>query len=239
MTRGVDEPYRLFTSRAEFRLLLRQDNCLQRLGPIAEELGLLDEVERRALGEHMDELTMVRDWAGSVRVEPDQVESYLESVSSAPLKQKGPLTRLLLRPEVRLGGLLGPAGPFSGADFDADAVAQAQSRRAVLLQDGFARTRELSAEIERASFFRLVDIYRECRASAEDIQAVFAGSEIDARAAELIAGIDSDLAELEAQLDQHEVGRLRAILAGLKAQESEVLAAEVEGYLSEKYGGMD
>src|SRR5207249_1818118 len=47
VSRGVDEPYRLFTSRAEFRLLLRQDNALRRLFPMAERLGLLTEVERR------------------------------------------------------------------------------------------------------------------------------------------------------------------------------------------------
>lgn len=123
--------------------------------------------------------------------------------------------------------------------FEAHAVTEAQGRRAVLLQGGFALTRELAAEIERASFFRLVDIYRECRASAEGIAAVYQGSEIDEQAAELIAGIDADLVSLEAQLDRHEVGRLKAILTGLKAMDSKVLAAEVEGYLSKNYGGMD
>src|SRR5205807_5644239 len=48
VTRGVDEPYRLFTSRSEFRLLLRQDNALRRLAPLAERLGLLSAAEWRA-----------------------------------------------------------------------------------------------------------------------------------------------------------------------------------------------
>ncbi len=123
VTRGVDEPYRLFTSRAEFRLLLRQDNCLQRLGPTAERLGLLDETQRRALDGHLEELERVRRWSSKQSVGGPEVGSYLESVDSAPLKHKGPLTKLLLRPEVRLADLVGPSGPFAGLDFDPDAVA--------------------------------------------------------------------------------------------------------------------
>lgn len=122
--------------------------------------------------------------------------------------------------------------------FDAPAVARAQAERARLLQAGFEETGALSAEIERARFFRLVDLYRQCREQAVDIGARYAGSEVEENSSELVAAIDLDLSELEADLDRFEVQRLQAILAGLKAQEATSLAAEVERYLTEKYEGV-
>jgi tRNA uridine 5-carboxymethylaminomethyl modification enzyme len=123
VTRGVDEPYRLFTSRAEFRLLLRQDNCLGRLGETAAGLGLLDERQRATLEAHVEECDRVRSWTGGRSVDPGEVDEYLASAGTSPLKQKGPLLDLLLRPEVRLADLAGPGGPLGDQKFDADAVA--------------------------------------------------------------------------------------------------------------------
>ena len=123
VTRGVDEPYRLFTSRAEFRLLLRQDNCLERLGATAVELGLLDEDQRRLLDRSSEELGRVRDWVATSRVSPEKVANYLAAVGSTPLKERCPLSRLLLRPEVRLRDLLRTDGLFSEANFAPDAIA--------------------------------------------------------------------------------------------------------------------
>ncbi len=123
VTRGVDEPYRLFTSRAEFRLLLRQDNCLVRLGETAAQLGLLGGDELPVLERHLRERARVREWADEARVRPEEVDEYLASVSSAPLPHPGPLGRVLLRPEVRLTDLAGPDGPFGELGFDPDAVA--------------------------------------------------------------------------------------------------------------------
>ena len=123
VTRGVDEPYRLFTSRAEFRLLLRQDNCLARLGPVARRLGLLDDDRARALDAHLQACSDVRDWVSEARVAPVEAAQYLASVDSPGLKQKGPLADLLLRPEVRLDGLVGPGGALGDRGFDLDALA--------------------------------------------------------------------------------------------------------------------
>jgi len=126
VTRGVDEPYRLFTSRAEFRLLLRQDNCLARLGPVAEDLGLLDETRSRRLADHLEERERVRGWVAETSVRPEDVDPYLERAGSAPLKQRGPLADLLLRPEVRLADLAGPGGPLGGPTFEPDALASVE-----------------------------------------------------------------------------------------------------------------
>lgn len=107
ITRGVDEPYRLFTSRAEFRLLLRQDNCLQRLGPVAERLGLLSDEEARLLDQHLAGIDLARDWIRTASVSPESINGYLEEVGTTPLRQRQPLTDLLRRPEVRLVELAG------------------------------------------------------------------------------------------------------------------------------------
>lgn len=119
--------------------------------------------------------------------------------------------------------------------YDAPAVARAQSERAEILRAGFDEVRSLEDEIERASFFRLVDLFRECRAAAVAIGERYAGSEIEAQTTSLVASIDEQLVGLEATLDQFEVARLQAILAGLRAQKAEVLATEVERYLATEY----
>jgi pSer/pThr/pTyr-binding forkhead associated (FHA) protein len=120
--------------------------------------------------------------------------------------------------------------------FEAVAVARAQEARARLLQAGFEETNGLAEEIGRARFFRLVDLFRQCRERAAEISSRYVGSEVDDKARELIAGIDQDLVGLEADIDHHEVVRLRAVLAGLQAQEATELASLVERYLQEQYG---
>ena len=79
VTRGVDEPYRLFTSRAEFRLLLRQDNALRRLFPLAERLGLLADEERGRAEERLSRENRVMDLAQTTTIAPDQANQVLAS----------------------------------------------------------------------------------------------------------------------------------------------------------------
>ena len=121
VTRGVDEPYRLFTSRAEFRLILRQDNCLVRLGPVARRLGLLSEQESRVLDAHLESVERTREWVDQKRVRPEEVNPWLESQGGTPIPETQPLERLLRRPEVSLGALLSDDGPLAGLELDPDA----------------------------------------------------------------------------------------------------------------------
>ncbi|MCL7982303.1 MAG: tRNA uridine-5-carboxymethylaminomethyl(34) synthesis enzyme MnmG, partial [marine benthic group bacterium] len=121
ITRGVDEPYRLFTSRAEFRLILRQDNCLTRLGPVAERLGLLTDEESRHLDEHLRLVERTREWVDEARVRPEQVNDWLRARGGSPILEPQPLQRLLRRPEVGLEAMLAAGGPLEGVAFDSDA----------------------------------------------------------------------------------------------------------------------
>ncbi|NIR44535.1 MAG: tRNA uridine-5-carboxymethylaminomethyl(34) synthesis enzyme MnmG [Gemmatimonadetes bacterium] len=102
VTRGVDEPYRLFTSRAEFRLLLRQDNALRRLGPRAAELGLLSDEERRLLERRLESEAAALAWTGEASAAPEDVNDYLESRGTRPIDQATSVADLARRPEVSL-----------------------------------------------------------------------------------------------------------------------------------------
>lgn len=106
VTRGVDEPYRLFTSRAEFRLLLRQENAPRRLGPIARELGLLTNDQERALDARLEEEDRTLVWFRETLVSPARARAVLEAAGSAPVEQATRAVDLLKRPRVSAADLL-------------------------------------------------------------------------------------------------------------------------------------
>ena len=109
VTRGVDEPYRLFTSRAEFRLLLRQDNAVRRLGPLAREVGVLTKEQTRVLKDRLDQENKLVAWFHNTTLAPKDVDPLLVEAGSEPLSGSVKAVELLRRPRVRAKDLLGTA----------------------------------------------------------------------------------------------------------------------------------
>ena len=112
--RGVDEPYRLFTSRAEFRILLRQDNALRRLFPLARRLGLLTDGEIRTAEARLEAEDRASDAARDTAISPELANPILEAAGESTIQEPVRAAELCRRPGVSLGALLGASG--SGVD---------------------------------------------------------------------------------------------------------------------------
>jgi tRNA uridine 5-carboxymethylaminomethyl modification enzyme len=110
VNRGVDEPYRLFTSRSEYRLLLRQDNALRRLLPLAERLGVLDEGELRTAGHRLAKEDDVLSEAHQISLDAASANAVLTEYRSTPVIETHRVAELARRPGVPLDALLQAAG---------------------------------------------------------------------------------------------------------------------------------
>ena len=112
ITKGVDEPYRMFTSRAEYRILLRQDNADERLTRKGHELGLANVERLDQFNRKEEKVEEIIHFVNNFSIKADRINPFLESIGTAPLKQGVKLIDLLVRPHVDLGIMAREVSPL-------------------------------------------------------------------------------------------------------------------------------
>lgn len=128
VNKGTKEPYRMFTSRAEYRTLLRQDNADIRLTEIGYQIGLAKEDRYQKMVKKRDAVDEISSLLETTSADPEEVNEYLESVGTTPLKQKIKAINVLTRPQVDMGGLIAASGELNEklSQLDQEYLEQAQ-----------------------------------------------------------------------------------------------------------------
>ena len=170
ITKGTNEPYRMFTSRAEFRILLRQDNADERLTPLGHAIGLADDERLLKVQHKVNQTNWLKKELRKIGITPEQANSLLTQKESTPITQQVKITSLLTRPHINLQDLLlvcpeAKIAADTAAEEDADVLIQTEVQ---LKYEGYIEREEEQAN----KLARLEDLKIPEKLSYDDIKSI-------------------------------------------------------------------
>lgn len=158
VTKGVDEPYRMFTSRAEYRILLRQDNADIRLTPYAEKFGLAAEERRKRFREKKENIDKIIGFCNNFSIKADRINAFLERNGSAPLHGGCKAMDLITRPEITLAALAEEIAPLQSliSTIGQDREETVEAAEIAIKYNGYiARERALADKMQRLEAIKI------------------------------------------------------------------------------------
>ena len=172
INKGTDEPYRMFTSRAEFRTLLRQDNADLRLTEMSYRLGLASRQRMEQVLIKKEKVEKIQGILQGFSVNPEQINPYLENIGSAPITEKQRASKLLLRPFVNILGILESSPELQSFTQDADMATLEQCEIQIKYERYIEKEQDLADRMNQMENLQIPDNFDYDRISAISTEAL-------------------------------------------------------------------